>query len=222
MMAVGQEIRQFTSRQYAKVGPVLNEKAKRLWAGRKPIVAHDPTLVAPATRGDPERPLLWSSKSLRNPATEWRGLGHRLSARTVSKLLKQAGYRLQSSRKVHEGKADHPDRDAQFQFIASQRASFQKAGQPTISVDTKTKILVGNFFNKGRDWRIQEDPIPVNVYDFLRLAAGKAAPYGVYDIAANEAFVNVGQSHDTAEFAVASIQGWWDTLGRARYPEATR
>ena len=264
MMAVGQEIRQFISRQYAKVGPVLNEKAKRLWAGatalelgyggvaavsqltglapntvragmldiqdpeiqasprirrpgagRKPIVEHDPTLVAdllvlvaPATRGDPERPLLWSSKSLRNLATELRGLGHRLSAQTVSKLLKQAGYRLQSPRKVHEGKADHPDRDAQFQFIANQRASFQKAGQPTISVDTKNKILVGNFFNKGRDWRIQEDPIPVNVYDFLRLAVGKAAPYGVYDIAANEAFVNLGQSHDTAEFAVTRIQGW--------------
>ncbi len=278
MMAVGQEIRQFISRQYAKVGPVLNEKAKRLWAGatalelgyggvaavsqltglapntvragmldiqdpeiqasprirrpgagRKPIVEHDPTLVAdllvlvaPATRGDPERPLLWSSKSLRNLATELRGLGHQLSARTVSKLLKQAGYSLQSPRKVHEGKADHPDRDAQFQFIASQRASFQKAGQPTISVDTKNKILVGNFFNKGRDWRIGEDPIPVNVYDFPPLAVGKAAPYGVYDVAANEAFVNVGQSHDTAEFAVTSIQGWWDTLGRARYPEATR
>lgn len=277
MMAARHELGHFLRQQYEKVVPVLNEKAKRFWAGatamelgyggvaavsqitgmapntvragirdvqdpemqtsprirrpgagRKRIVEHDPTLmqalldlVAPVTRGDPERPLLWSSKSLRNLATELRAQGHRVSERTVSKLLKQANYTLQSPRKVHEGKAAHPDRDAQFQFIASQRASFQEAGQPTISVDTKKKELVGNFLNKGRDWREAEHPIAVNAYDFLSLAIGKAAPYGVYDVAANEAFVNVGQSHDTAEFAVASIQGWWDELGHVRYPEAT-
>jgi len=133
-------------------------------------------LVAPATRGDPERPLLWSSKSLRNLATELRAQGHPVSERTVSKLLNEAGYSLQSPRKVHEGKADHPNRDAQFQFIARQRQSFQKAGQPTISVDTKKKELVGNFLNNGRGWREAKTPIAVNAYDFPRLAIGKAAP----------------------------------------------
>ncbi len=203
-------------------------RIRRPGAGRKTIVQNDPTLVpallarvAPATRWDPERPLLWSSKSFRNLVTELRTQGHPVSERTVSKLLKEAGYSLQSPRKVHAGKADHPNRDAQFQFIARQRESFQKAGQPTISVDTKKKELVGNFINKGRDWRETKAPIAVNADDFARLAIGKAAPYGVYDVAANEAFVNGGQSHDIAEFAVASIQGWWDELGRVRYPEAT-
>ena len=277
-MQVGQDIRQFLREPYATMVPVLNEKARRFWAGataarlgnggitavshitglapntvragvrdvqdreiatsprirrpgagRKPLSATDPTLVsallelvAPATRGDPERGMLWVSKSLRNLAAALRAKGHPVSERTVSKLLRARGYSLQSPRKVHEGQAQHPDRDAQFQFIADQRADFQAADPPTISVDTKNKILVGNFFNKGRDWQPGQDPIAVNAYDFPRLAVGKAAPYGVYDVAANEAFVNVGQSHDTAEFAVASIQGWWDTLGRKRYPNATR
>ncbi len=119
-----------------------------------------------------------------------------MSERSVSKLLKEAGCSLQSPRKVHEGKADHPNREAQFQFIARQRESFQKAGHPTISVDTKKKELVGNVLNKGRDWRETKAPIAVNADDFRRLAIGKAAPYGVYDVAANKAFVNVGQSHD--------------------------
>jgi hypothetical protein len=278
MMGITQAIRRFLKDQYVTMMPVLNEKAKRIWAGstarglgyggitavsqitglapntvragvrdvedpdvrlssrirrpgagRKPFSETDPTLVpalmallAPATRGDPERPLLWVSKSLSNLTAELRAQGHTVSEGTVSHLLHAAGYSLQSPRKVHEGKGQHPDRDAQFQFIAQQRTSFQAAGQPTISVDTKNKVLVGNFFNKGQDWQVSKAPIPVNAYDFVRLADGKAAPYGVYDVAANEAFVNVGQSHDTAEFAVTSIQGWWDTMGRERYPNATR
>ncbi|MDA8204664.1 MAG: ISAzo13 family transposase [Thermaerobacter sp.] len=277
-MRIGQEISQFLREQYAAIAPVLNEKARRFWAGaaaaglghggiaavsqmtglapntvragvrdvqdpevvasprirrpgagRKRVSEADPTLVpallalvAPATRGDPERPLLWVSKSLPNLTTELHRQGHTVSAATVSKLLHAHGYSLQSLRKVHEGKKEHPDRDAQFQFIAQQRASFQAAGEPMISVDTKNKILVGNFFNKGQDWQVSKHPIGVNAYDFLRLADGKAAPYGVYDVGANEAFVNVGQSHDTPEFAVASIRGWWDTMGRERYPNATR
>ncbi len=210
-----------------------SDRVRRPGGGRKSVVAGDPTLlddlralVAPATRGDPERTLRWTSKSVAKITAELQAQDHTVtvSERTVSKLLKAEGYSLQSLRKVHEGTTDHPDRDLQFKFIADQSARFQEAGDPAISVDTKKKELIGNFQlqNKGQQWQPKGQPETVNVYDFPSDAEGKAVPYGVYDVTANEGFVNVGMSHDTAEFSVASIRQWWETMGQARYPATTR
>ncbi len=204
------------------------DRIRRPGAGRKPLIEKDPTLLAdldglidPATRGDPECPLRWTSKSLHKLAAELQMQGHHISPHTVGAILWDQGYSWQSPRKVHEGAADHPDRDAQFQFIHDQTVAFQDAGQPVISTDTKKKELIGPFRNGGRDWHPQGEPPAVNVYDFPHLADGKASPYGVYDVTAHEGFVNVGQSHDTAEFALASVRRWWDLMGKERYPDAT-
>ena len=215
-------------REIGEPDAVPHDRIRRPGAGRKSLVETDPTLLAdldvlidPATRGDPECPLRWTSKSLDKLAAELQTQGHRISPNTVGALLRDQGYSLQSPRKVHEGAADHPDRDAQFQFIHDQTVAFQAAGQPVISTDTKKKELVGNFQNGGRDWHPQGEPPEVNVYDFPRLADGKASPYGVYDVTAQEGFVNVGKSHDTAEFALMSVRRWWDLMGKERYPDAT-
>ena len=203
-------------------------RIRRPGAGRKSVIEKDPTLladldglIAPATRGEPECPLRWTSKSLHKLAAELPMQGHHISPNTVGALLRDQGYSLQSPRKVREGAVDHPDRDAQFQFIHDQTAAFQAAGQPVISTDTKKKELLGPFRNGGRDWHPQGAPPEVNVYDFPRLADGKASPYGVYDVTAPEGFVNVGQSHDTAAFALMSGRRWWDLMGKERYPDAT-
>jgi hypothetical protein len=201
-------------------------RVRRRGGGRKAQVARDPTLVAdlealvdPATRGDPESPLRWTSKSLEKLAVALRAQGHAVSGPTVGVVLKGLGYRLQATRKTREG-AGHPDRDAQFEHINARARAFQARGQPVISVDTKKKELVGTFTNGGREWQPQGQPEAVNVHDFPSQAAGRAIPYGVYDLAANTGWVSVGTDHDTAEFAVETIRRWWRQMGAPTYPGA--
>jgi transposase len=201
-------------------------RVRRRGGGPKRLAESDPTLVSDLerlvegeTRGDPERPLLWTSKSVRKLAAELRGLGHEVSYRTVARLLHELGYSPQANRKTKEG-SQHPDRDAQFRHINERVAAAIAAGEPAISIDTKKKELVGEYANGGREWRKKGDPVAVKVHDFPDKQLGKAIPYGVYDIGANQGFVNVGITNETAAFAVASIGSWWDQLGRARYPEA--
>jgi transposase len=177
-------------------------------------------LVDGETRGDPERPLLWTSKSVRKLAAELRALGHEVSYRTVARLLHELGYSLQANRKTKEG-SRHPDRDAQFRHINEKVSAQIAADRPAISIDTKKKELVGEYKNGGREWRPKGDPVAVKVHDFPDKKLGKAIPYGVYDIGANHGFVNVGITRETAAFAVASIQSWWEQLGRPRYPNAS-
>jgi transposase len=203
-------------------------RVRRVGGGRPKLSDRDASLVddlkalvEPATRGDPERPLLWTSKSLRHLSSGLGEMGHQVSHETVASLLRELGYSLQANRKTLEG-SDHPDRDAQFEYINTRVKGFQAAGQPVISVDTKKKELVGAFRNAGRAYRPRGRPEEVLVHDFLNKELGRAAPYGVYDIAANTGWVNVGMSSDTASFAVESIRRWWRKLGRKRYPTASR
>jgi hypothetical protein len=205
-----------------------SNRIRRSGGGRKKLTDKDPgllgalnKLVDPVTRGDPESPLRWTSKSTTKLAQELSTSGHPVSQRTVCDLLTGEGYSLQSVRKTREG-AQHPDRDAQFQFLNAQVQAALKAGQPVISVDTKKKELVGDFKNPGREWQKKKTPIQVRVHDFVDPVLGKAAPYGVYDLAANQGWVSVGIDHDTAEFAVESIRRWWRRMGKPIYPKATR
>lgn len=197
-------------------------------AGRKSLVSLAPdllrrleTLISPATRGDPESPLRWTSKSTEKLANELSTSGCPISADTVGRLLVQQGYSLQGLRKSNEG-ASHPDRDLQFKYIAICAAEFQQTGQPVISVDTKKKELVGPFKQGGKEYQPEGKPVPVNVYDFPDMADGKAIPYGVYDLLNNEAWVGVGVSHDTPAFAVNTIREWWVRMGAAQFAKATR
>jgi transposase len=197
-------------------------------AGRPRLTRSDPqllddlrALLEAATRGDPEAPLLWTSKSTRNLADELGGLGHRVSHDTVSRLLEEIGYSLQANRKTREGK-DHADRDAQFEYINQQVRAFQEAGQPVVSVDAKKKELVGDFRNPGREWHRRGEPEEVRAKDFPDKQLGKAIPEGVYDLGRNEGWVSVGIDHDTAEFAAASLRRWWEEMGAAAYPKACR
>lgn len=199
---------------------------RRAGAGRKALRDSDPTvikdlerLVDPATLGDPERPLRWTSKSAAKLAVGLRELGHELADRSVLRLLAGIGYTMQANVKTREGE-DHPDRDAQFQYINDTAAAALQAKQPVISVDTKKKELVGEFKAVGREWARSGEPVQVNTHDFPSHAKGKAIPYGVYDLTRNEGWVNVGVSADTAQFSVASIAAWWEQLGRAAYPDA--
>ena len=207
--------------------PAHAQRIRREGGGRKQILSKDPTLlrdleslIDPVTRGDPESPLRWTTKSVRNLAAELNAMGHRVGKQKVSELLHDLEYSLQSLRKTTEG-SSHPDRNAQFEHINEQAKRFQAKGQPVISVDTKKKELIGDFHNKGREWRPAGEPEPVRVHDFIDPELGKAIPYGVYDVARNEGWGNVGVDHDTAEFAVASIRRWWHRMGRYAYPEAT-
>jgi len=202
-------------------------RVRRAGAGRKRLTDKDPTLlkdlgrlVDDDARGDPEQPLRWTSKSLRNLAGALREQGHEISARSVAPLLRQLGYSLQSNRKTKEG-ARHPDRDAQFRHISQAAAAALAAGQPVISVDTKKKELVGDFKAVGRELAPKGSPVPVRTHDFIDKQLGKAVPYGVYDVGENAGLVSVGIDNDTAQFSVASIRAWWAQLGSARYPEAT-
>ena len=207
------------------------ETAARIRApggGRKKLTTKDPTLlralealVEPVTRGDPQSPLRWTCKSTTRLAAELNRRQHRVSQRTVCDLLAQLDYSLQSTRKTREG-AQHPDRDAQFAYIARVVKAFHAAGQPVISVDTKKKELLGDFANRGREWRPRGQPEPVRVHDFADPQLGKVVPYGVYDLAANAGWVSVGIDHDTAEFAVESIRRWWREMGEPLYPRAQR
>jgi hypothetical protein len=176
-------------------------------------------LVEPMTRGDPETPLRWTSKSLRHLADELGAMGHDVSYALVGRLLKESGYSLQANRKTREG-AQHEDRDEQFRYIARRVRRQLSEGAPAISVDTKKKELVGNFKNAGRDWRPKGSPEPVRVHDFLIPDQGKAIPYGVYDLSRDEGWVSVGIDHDTASFAVHAVRRWWKIMGRRAYPHA--
>ena len=204
--------------------PLPKGKARRAGGGRKSVVANDPglvlelkRLVEPATLGDPMRPLIWVSKSMDKLADALTAAGHPVSADTVKKELVKLGFSRQFNRKADEG-SKHPDRNAQFEHINAKVVAAQAAGQPVISVDTKKKELVGNYKNGGSDIRPKGEPSRVNVHDFVDKELGKAVPYGVYDVAANDGFVSVGITCDTAEFAVQSIRCWRDRMGVGRYP----
>jgi hypothetical protein len=176
-------------------------------------------LVEPGERGDPMSPLRWTCKSLRQLAAELTACGHPISRTIVGELLKQQKFSLQGNSKTREG-GDHPDRDAQFVHINQSVTAALAAQQPVISVDTKKKELVGDFKNAGREWRPQDDPEEVQVYDFLSKAIGRAVPYGIYDIASNAGWVGVGMNYDTSAFAVQTIRRWWQEVGCKRYPDA--
>jgi transposase len=196
--------------------------------GRKTLAASDPelllqlkALVDPETRGDPMSLLVWTTRSTRNLAAALTELGHRVSDRTVARMLGDMGFSLQGNAKVVEGR-QHADRDAQFRYLHEQVTQHAAAGQPVISVDTKKKELVGNFKNGGREYRPAKSPEPVNVHDFPDKELGKAIPYGIYDLSANAGWVSVGTDHDTSAFAVHTLRRWWDTIGGARYADAER
>jgi transposase len=177
-------------------------------------------LVDPVTRGDPESPLRWTCKSTHALSAElFEQHGIRVSDKTVAKLLREHGYSLQAPNKSVEG-TQHPDRNAQFEYINAKAQDRIYRGIPVISVDTKKKELVGNFKNSGREWQPEGEPELVDVHDFPGDAVGKAIPYGVYDIASNDGFVSVGTDHDTPVFAVTSIGAWWKQVGQQRYPRA--
>ncbi len=204
-----------------------SDRICRPGGGRKALLVSDPkllddllTLVAPSERGDPMSPLRWTCKSLRRLAAELRALGHRISHTVVGEVLKQQKFSLQGNRKTREGDS-HPDRDAQFAYINESVTRMLAGQQPVISVDTKKKELVGDFKNGGREWRPRGDPEEVRVHDFLIKELGRAVPYGVYDLAANEGWVSVGIDHDTAAFAVQTIRSWWHNVGHQQYPGAT-
>ncbi len=202
-----------------------SRRIRRVGAGRKTTVTDDAALLAaleslvePVTRGDPESPLRWTCKSLRQLATELGEQGHSVSHTSIGGLLKQLGYSLQGNRKTLEG-ADHPDRNSQFEYINTRVEEALSKGQPVISVDTKKKELVGQFKNGGKEWRPEGDPEKVNVYDFADKELGRANSYGVYDLANNAGWVSVGTDHDTASFAVATIRRWWLAMGSPLCPD---
>jgi len=203
-------------------------RVRRPGGGSKPATQTQPRLLASledlvqsAIRGDPEAALRWVSKSQRHLSAALAEQGFTAGQKLVGRLLARLGFSLQGNRKTREG-AQHPDRNAQFEHIDAAVQAFQATGEPVISVDTKKKELVGDFRNGGRELRPKGQPEPVRVHDFVIPEFGKAVPYGVYDLAANAGWVNVGISHDTAAFAVESIRRWWHELGAARYPNATR
>jgi Rhodopirellula transposase DDE domain len=203
-------------------------RVRKRGAGRKKKASQDATLLAdlkslvePVTRGDPRRPLLWTSRSLRNLAEELAKKGHNVCPTVVGNLLHDMSYSLQANSKTREG-GKHIDRDAQFQYINTQAVALLAADEPVISVDTKKKELVGNFKNNGREWHRKGAPEAVNVHDFIDPKLSRAVPYGVYDINNNVGWVSVGTDHDTACFAVNAIRRWWRTMGKKRHPKAKR
>jgi transposase len=199
-------------------------RVRRPGAGRRSITEREPglveallALVEGATRGDPESPLLWTSRSVANLTSALRAQGFDVHESTVRRQLKGLGYSLQANRKTHEG-ADHPDRDGQFEHITQVSAQTLAANEPLISVDTKKKELIGSYKNGGRELAPTGKPILVNTHDFIDQELGKAIPYGIYDVGRDEGWVSVGISADTAQFAVAAIRSWWENLGSKRYP----
>src|SRR6516162_4361030 len=203
-------------------------RQRREGGGRKKTTVVEPCihaalerLVEPDSRGDPQSPLRWTCKSTRRLAKELTARGHAVGPTTVRQLLKAAGYSLQANRKNHEGQS-HPDRDAQFRYINRRVRAQQRQRQPAVSVDTKKKETLGNLRNPGAEWQRKGQPREVDVHDFPDPRKGKAVPYGVYDLSHNEAWVSVGVSSDTAEFAVETIRTWWQRLGRRRHPAARR
>jgi hypothetical protein len=213
----------------ASVNPVKEDltRSRRTGGGRKKATQIFPDIwnvikgyLEPYVRGEPESPLLWTSKSTRNISAALKRDDISVSHTVVSDILRENGFSLQANRKTHEGNS-HPDRDDQFQYINKKVKAFQKAGQPVISVDAKKKELIGNFKNSGREWHEGGEPIDVNAYDFPSEAEGKAIPYGVYDVTQNKGWVSVGINKDTAEFAVHAIRNWWFSMGIYYNPDAT-
>ncbi len=203
-------------------------RIRRPGGGRKTLAEADPgllpallALVEDSARGDPESPLAWTTKSVKHLSDELRGRGHRCSPQTAWRLLHGQGFSTQSAAKVLEG-GRHPDRDAQFRYIAAQAKEHLAAGQPVISVDAKKKEQVGEYAQQGREWRPEGDPVRVRGHSFGDEEAGHAIPYGIYDVGANTGFVNVGTDHNTAAFAVESVRRWWNAAGRGAYPQAGR
>jgi hypothetical protein len=211
-----------------KAAPLTGDRIRHAGGGRRKLERNDPelpglleSLVEPLTRGDPESPLRWTCKSTRTLAGELVYRRHPISHEKVAQYLRELGYSLQGNRKTEEGE-DHPDRDGQFRHISREVRQAMGQGWPVISVDTKKKELVGNFANKGRQWRRKQTGEHVQGHDFPDPSLPRAYPYGIYDQARNTGFVNVGTDHDTATFAVASIRGWWRHEGRRLYPAATQ
>lgn len=211
----------------SKVADVPIVNVRREGGGRRPHEEVHPELVPallklvdPATRGDPESSLRWTNKSTHTLSAEmWDAYRIRVGDKTIARLLRENGYSLQATHKTVEGK-QHPDRDAQFKYINRKAEDCMARGVPFVSVDTKKKELVGNFKNAGREWQPEDTPELVDVHDFPHQAVGKAIPYGIFDVADNSGFVNVGTDHDTPVFAVASIEAWWNLVGKKRYPNA--
>jgi hypothetical protein len=209
-----------------QVKSLAKGRIRRDGGGRKSAKDKDKTLVAdlnrlldPVTRGDPMSPLLWSCKSTTKLAAELKTQGHNVSQSTVWRLLDELHYSMQSNRKTREG-TSHVDRNAQFEFINESAKRFMRIGLPVISVDTKKKELVGNYKNAGQEWEPRGQPQEVNMHDFPDKKLGKVSPYGIYDVGRNEGWMSVGLTHDTAEFAVASIKQWWLQMGKVAYPNA--
>ena len=204
------------------------ERVRRAGAGRPGILEREPGLsealdglIDPVTRGDPESPLRWTSESGAKLAEALRGMGHEVVDRTVLRLLKAKGYSLQANKKTREG-AQHPDRDLQFQHIDQTVTEALAAGEPVISVDAKKRELIGDFKAVGREFEPKGTPVEVRGHDFKDKQLGHAIPYGIYDLAHDEGWVNVGITSDTAQFAVSSIISWWEHLGKVRYPDTKR
>ena len=202
-------------------------RIRRRGAGRPSVLDRDPDLgkdldrlIDPVTRGDPESPLRWTSKSGAKLAAALQEMGHDVVDRTVLRLLRAKGYSLQANEKTREG-AQHPDRDAQFEHINQTVAEAIAAGQPAISIDSKKRELVGDFKAVGREFEPTGRPVQVRTHDFKDKQLGHAIPFGIYDLASDQGWVNVGIDSNTAEFAVNSILGWWEHLGNRRYPAAT-
>jgi len=211
-----------------EAGLVVTDRVRRPGGGAKSITEKYPTLegalkalVDPETRGDPESALLYTLKSTRQLAAELQAQGYEVSHEMVAQLLRRLRYSLQANAKTREG-SSHVDRDAQFRYINDQVAAYSASEDPVISVDAKKKELVGNFKNPGREWQPVGEPEEVSVYDFPDKAVGKAIPYGVYDVGANEGWVSVGGDHDTAAFAVETIRRWYRCVGQPTYPGASR
>jgi len=224
--AAGKELQSMKDSQESDAANT--ERIRKAGGGRKKAIEKDltlkrdlDTLVNPFTRGDPESPLRWTCKSVRNLAEGLKDMGHSTSHRMVAELLRDMGYSLQGNRKSKEGK-EHPDRDSQFQYISTQVTQALESGNPVISVDTKKKELVGEFKNNGREWHPKGKPEEVQVHDFKIKELGRVAPYGVYDIGKNTGWVSVGTDHDTAEFAVATIRHWWKSMGKTLYPDSKK
>jgi hypothetical protein len=209
-------------------GADLQGRVRRPGGGRKPLSETAPdlwpaldALIDPVTRGDPESPLRWTSKSLRTLSRELTAQGHRVSAAKVGELLHEHGYSLQAMSKTLEG-SQHPDRNAQFEHINREAKRFQAAGQPVVSVDTKKKELVGTYKNSGTEWQPKSEPVEAPTHDFPDPKVPKAIPYGIYDVRRNEGWVSVGMDHDTSDFAVAALLSWWRAMGRKVYPDAKK
>lgn len=225
--SIKQGIEELSSIQRAEVsGDDCSRRIRRKGGGRKPSVKDDARLLAaleslvePVTRGDPESPLRWTCKSLRQLESELQSQGYVVSHTSIGDLLKKLGYSLQGNRKTLEG-GDHPDRNEQFEFINARTEEAMRNGQPVISVDTKKKEMVGQYKNGGKELRPKGEPEQVKVYDFVDKDLGRVNPYGVYDIANNFGWVSVGTDHDTASFAVATIRRWWFGMGKELYPNA--